>query len=591
MLQRSLCRAQLGNERTKTLRWATQMVTYAHKKISEAIVAIDAVPDDSAGFERWLRAARHLEYLQTNATTDEFIIFASGPFSFIHSIAVPAGALLADEPEALLQWSSTPYTSIASYVSGGGRDTMWIERCKDHRGSRSLDAGIDLIFGRTFEGWPGLERTYFEVNQEYAHLSGIHWRPERKSYCRFDRNGDVDDVVSITVRQNERDQVSLVTFKWPELEEYLSIAGYALVRMFDFTLLRYGAFGGWGGSTEEVVRVSNEFLYRQKIQGDAAYTRGVQVIWPRDAHTMSEEVSNRWFGGTGCEYVSFIAQDWRNKKVTEISTDPADTTNYFDAVVNDLPFELSPAFFRAEVLSKYKADREKYAVGERDVNCRSSWTLRRYDVNDAGQVFAYICYLRNLPFSEQLHWKSFNEPPKADISERAYINDFKGEFVTFQHPRAETLSMLRRWRDSEVGWWTLRDEDLLQRANPPISSSKDEWAEAIMDLAKLIVEGFVTKYLRAALEKLSEPYTREEQSISLLEKIVSLKNPYGGHVKLEGLRTVQHIRSKVRGHSSGTEGKAIAYDVLEKHGTYASHFSQLCVLVVKDLQRIEGALT
>lgn len=77
------------------------------------------------------------------------------------------------------------------------------------------------------------------------------------------------------------------------------------------------------------------------------------------------------------------------------------------------------------------------------VQCRASWTLRAYDVNEAGQVFAYICYLRNLPYNEQLHWRQYNEASKASISERALVNDFKGEFVNFQHPRSEMLSILR----------------------------------------------------------------------------------------------------------------------------------------------------
>src|SRR5208337_3989469 len=204
-------------------------------------------------------------------------------------------------------------------------------------------------------------------------------------------------------------------------------------------------------------------------------------------------------GGSHREYVTFIAEDWRHKRVAEISTDPVATTNYFQANENDLPFELSPAFFRPEVLSKYKTDRDKYTVDEREIHCRAAWTLRAYDVNDAGQVFAYICYLRSLPYNEQLHWKSYNEEPKAFISERAFINDFKGEFVSFQHPRAELLSILQRWQARRVEWWTLRDEDLLHRANAPISASKDEWAEAVMDLSKLVVEGFEVKPLRAVL--------------------------------------------------------------------------------------------
>jgi hypothetical protein len=567
------------------------MTTYAHKKITEAIGTLDQEPKDSVAFDTWIRAGSHLDYLQANAKSGELIIYASGPHSFIHTIAVPSDALASEAPEALLKWSSNPFTSIASYVSGGGRDTMWIERGNDHRGSPALDAGVDLIFGRTFEGWSGPDRTYFEVNQEYTHLSGIHWRPERSAYCRFDDNGDFADLVSITPR-SKRDDVSLVTFAWPELEEYLSIAGYSLVRMYDFTLLRYGQFGGWGDGAENIVKVSGEFFYRQKVSGKAAYTRGVQLIRPRDARTISDNLSERWMGRSSQrEYVAFIAQDWRHRKVTEISTDPAATTNYFQAGANDLPFELSPAFFRPEVLSKYKADREKYQIDEREVQCRASWTLRAYDVNEAGQVFAYICYLRNLPHNEQLHWKQFNEAPKVGISERAFVNDFKGEFVTFQHPRTETFSILESWQARKIEWWTLRDENLLNLANPPISSSKDEWAEAIMDLSKLVVEGFEIGFLRTKLRKLGGVYSADERSIALLEKIVEARNPDDGPVTLEGLRTVQYIRTKVKGHSGSSEAKTIAQDALTKHETYGKHFKYLCKLVVDDLQRIESALS
>ena len=65
--------------------------------------------------------------------------------------------------------------------------------------------------------------------------------------------------------------------------------------------------------------------------------------------------------------------------------------------------------------------RDKYTVGERDVQCRAAWYLKGIDVNEAGQVHAYICYLRNLPYSEQLHWASFNEEPKSkNIVARRY---------------------------------------------------------------------------------------------------------------------------------------------------------------------------
>jgi hypothetical protein len=567
----------------------TSVTSYAHRKIADALSALDRVPDEPDAFHNWIRTGQHLDYLHDNANSDDLIVYASGQHIFIHSIAVPNDALAAENPKALLNWSDNPFTTIASYVSGGGRDSIWIERGNDHRGSPALDAGVDLIFGRTFEGWSGSDRTYFEVSQEYTHLSGIHWRPERSCYCCFDENGDLADIVSIT-HHDRRDEISLVTFTWPQLEEYLGVAGYALVRMFEFMLVRYSQFHGWSDDPEDIVQVSGDLFYRQKVQGNAAYTRGIQIIRPRDARTMSNSIANRWSGRSKDGYVTFIAQDWRNKKVTDISTDPAATTNYFEAGKNNLPFELSPAFFRPEVLSKYKTDREKYTVRDREVLCRASWMLRSYDINDAGQVFAYICDLRDLPYNEQLHWKSFNEAPKTGISQRALINDFKGEFVTFQDSRTELLSIIRRWQARGVEWWTLSDDELLDRANPPITSSKDEWAEAIMDLSKLVVEGFRLKFIQSVLDKMGQSYIGDEKSIALLEKVASARSTACGAVTLHGLRAVQHIRSKVKGHSGGSEGKAIAQEALSRHGTYGAHFNHLCQLIVDDLQTIESVL-
>ena len=158
---------------------------------------------------------------------------------------------------------------------------------------------------------------------------------------------------------------------------------------------------------------------------------------------------------------------------------------------------------------KYKTDKDKYTVGERDIMCRAAWRLEAFDVNEAGQVFAYICYLRRLPYTEQLHWQSYNEAPKAGISERAIINDFKGEFTTFKDPLGEVLAIINSWQDRSVPWWTLRNDQLIERVSTPLSTSRDELAEAFMDLAKLVVVGFVIKTVRARLEELGIEYEKK----------------------------------------------------------------------------------
>lgn len=569
------------------------MYNYEHKKLVEEIANLDKVPEDTNAFSDWIQGEAHLTFLHENARADELVICSSGEYSFVHSVVVPNARLSPIDQDDLLGWNISPYTSIASYVAGGGRDDVWVERGLSGTGSETLEGAVQLIFGRTFEGWTAPGRSYYELHQEYAHLADLHWRPEKRAYCHFNDHGDLEAAVSVTTREDKPSNIALVSFKWQPLEEYLAASNASLVRMFDFTLFRPSSFSGWSDEPPQRIYESDHFFYRRKVMpGNAGYTRGVQIIRPRSPEKLIfTRMMGGWFGEKEREYAEFIAYDWRNGRIAKISTDPSATTNYFNVEGNSLPFELSPAFFRPEVLLKYKTDREKYTVGERDVSCRAAWHLKGIDVNEAGQVHAYICYLRLLPYDEQLHWLSFNEPPKTSISKRAFIHDFEGEWATFMEPLQKVLSIVRRWHDNKVAWWTLRDEKLLEHVNTPLSASRDEWAEAFMDLAKLVVEGFETKSIRAKLDALKVPYNKEDRTIALLEKLLNKDDRSGEVQKLVGLRTVQLLRSKAKGHAGGCEAEQLAQDALMEHETFSNHFRHVCTQVADDLETIEQLIS
>ncbi len=569
------------------------MDNYEHKKLIEAIIKLDEAPSDSEYFSKWLEAEEHLDFLRRNANANELVIYASGEYTFIHSVAVPNDRLTPLDQQDLMAWSFNPYTSIASYVIGGERGGVWVEHGLRGTGTKTLENAVQFIFGRMFEDWSAPGHIYYELNQEYAHLTGIHWRPEIRAYCRFNEHGDLESVVSVTSREDKDNNMALVSFKWEPLEEYLAASNASLVRMFDFTLLRRSDFSGWPDGLEQKINESPDFFYRRKvIPGYATCTRGVQIIRiRRSPHTIFTGLKDRWFGKENKQYVEFTAYDWRNNRVTKISTDPAATTNYFRAKGNMLPFELSPAFFRPEVLLRYKADHDKYMVGERDILCRGTWHLEAIDVNEAGQVHAYICYLRRLPYEEQLYWLSFNEPPRASISRRAFVNDFQGEFVNFVQPSQMVLSIVQRWRHDKAAWWTLRDEKLLERVNTPVTGSRDEWAEAFMDLAKLVTEGFETKIIRARLDEAQVPYNKDDKTIVLLEKLLNKISPVEGVQNLVGLRTVQLLRSKAKGHACGSEAQQLAQGALMEHETFTNHFQHICAQLVNELEAIEKLMS
>jgi hypothetical protein len=570
----------------------TKMPSFEHKKLIEQIIGIDLPPTNGDQFKDWMLGEAQLNLMAENARSEEMIIFASGPQTFIHTVAVPNAVLSEANPTDLLSWSGDPFKSSAAYVWSGSKNDLSIEfdDSKPFFNSKTLKGVKDLIYGRTFEGWKAQNGIYFEVNQEYAHLAGIHYRPEHGSYCRFDENGDLAHSVSVTT-SSDTSNVSLVTFQWDALEKYLAASSMSLVRLFDLTLVKKGAgFSGWGDGPEKTIEISSEFQFRQKAIEKACYTRGYQIIRVRAPESeIRKKIVDGWFGNTERKYAEFIGHDWRNDIVRTMSTAPSATTNYFDAKDNELPFELSPVFFRPEVLSKYKTDREKYTVGDREVTCRTAWRLRGVDINEAGQVHAYICDLRNLPYNEQLHWLSYNEVPKAKISHRAFVNDFEGDFVNYSHPRNQILSKLLSWKEKEAWFWTLRDDALLDQANPPLTSSKDEWADAFMDLSKLIVEGFNSAELRSILDREAVSYQKDEQSIGLVEKILSARK--GTSVRLSGIRLAHRIRSKVKGHAGASEGQTIPAEAIANHGSYGAHFKSVCQSISDELTLIEDNIS
>ena len=108
-----------------------------------------------------------------------------------------------------------------------------------------------------------------------------------------------------------------------------------------------------------------------------------------------------------------------------------------------------------------------------------------------------------------------------------------------------------------------------------------------MDLAKLVVEGFEMKPIRAKLDTAQIPYKKDDRTITLLEKLLNKGNSYDEAQKLIGLRTVQLLRSKAKGHVSGSEAEQLAQDALMEHETFSNHFQHICTQVADELEMIE----
>lgn len=565
--------------------------TSAHQTLLDRIRLAAKCPADEAAYDTWIRAGAHLAVLAENSREDELIVYASTRSFFVDTAIVPRAELKQFDQTDLLRWSSHP-GSVAAYSTSLDDGPFTIARGNSFHGSKLLEAATRLVHPREFLGLKTDDSYYMEASQEYLHLSECHWRPERGAYCRFDENGDFDPIISVSVQDAG---VTLVSFSREELEEYLAASESVLVRLFDFTLTRPDRFDGWPDFAPPKVRDSNrELVFKQRIfPGFGSWARGYQFVHVTPSDEVWARQRERWFGRDAERGVEFWADDWRNGTTTRVSTRPGATVNYFNAEGTTLPFELSPAYFRPEVLNKYTADPDKYTVENRSIHCRGAWTLRGYGVNDAGQVSAYICYLRNLPYQEQLYWQSFNEEPKAGLPDDVVRPDFYGQWPSNDPPLSRVEYFLRGWNREAPSWWKVRKRRVLDALRVPCGDSSQEWASAFQAFATAVVEGFLVRPIRELLADRGVEFGTEDQSITLLEKAITaadITGTEGDPIRLEGLREAQKIRSKVAAHAGGSEAETLKKDALRDYGTYAGHFEAMCDRIASELAAVDDAL-
>jgi hypothetical protein len=556
--------------------------------LRKRLIAITIAPTDSEAFERWLGQEDAVAFLEEDGHSDEVVLYASLPHTFLTSVLVPTSELEPLNVDDLLKWSLRPDGTWSVWAS---TDDIGIAPPLEDSDSKALRSGEQLLISRSFEGRLG-DQHYFELSQKFTHTSDLHYVPERRAWCKLDHRGDIVDlvrVVEIPERGSSRGGLYIVANR-RLVDEYTFLTDAALIRLFDFTRVRFDGFSGWTDGREEKRAATGTIHARLTIDpGIGSYSRGFQIL--RSSATKKQIIDRLW--GRSAEqkqYVKFIAHDWKNRIVKEISCNPECLANYF--IESPLPFEISPAFFRPEVLVKYKSDSEKYTLDKRSITCRGAWHLKTYDINEAGQVHTYLVYLSQLPYEEQLHWKSYNEAPKAPISRRAYTTDFEGQFSDEADALSTLKYRLRELDRQQVPWWGLRSEDLFEKAHAPFTQAADEWANDILALDQLLIEGFETKWLKRKATSLGRTLDSKFASLKITEEcLLGLGFDEADAADVVApLRELHDLRSKLKGHVAGETARALKQKALSEHGSYRDQFLALCARCDASLERIAAAL-
>ena len=539
-----------------------------------ALKAIAQAPASDAA--TWLIGAEDsVEFLKQNAQSEDIVIYAGGPAVLIHAVLAPVQQVTpADQQDLMGQFAGTDETWAIQKSYGGGKGhRVYLE--PPLASSKSLAGGEKLIYLRTFHGVDKGERA-IELSQRLVHALDLHFVAERNAYCRLDSRGDIEDVIRI-VRADlatGREKLVVVTILKEDLARFMALAGYVLVFFFDFTR-RGPGFGGWGDHAR-IDRKAPDLFYHGGSIHDASYVNGRMIVRP--TITVQDLVAE-WEAESGPqrrrEYATFKIYDRKNNCKVETSCAPECLSNYFQK--SDLPWEISPAFFRAEVLHRFKADPEKYSLDDRSISCRNAWDLKGYDINEAGQVHAYIGDLARLPIEEQRYWQSFNEWPMGAISKRAFENDLLGEFSSEYDPLGRLKHKVGRLNDDPPEWWQPRSEGHMDTARYPATDSVLEWANEIMAFDQMLVEGFQVKPLRKLLESKGRKVEVGWASLRVLSEmaVASGKTVDEAKALLTPMSRLHALRSILKAHSSVEEKDKEEKQARAVHGTLRAHFKDL----------------
>lgn len=555
---------------------------------------IEAISD--AGKEKesdWLvNAEDSINFLRENALNDEIVIYASTKCVTIHGVLA---LIERATPEAISHSQHECFPQLGDcwkiqQAYGGGEEHRMYLEAPMASSSKICQGGEQLVFRRNFDGVDEVSPA-FEINQKFIHSLDLHFLPDRQSYCRLDSRGDIEEVIKIVDHkgQGDWDWFRVITVQRRDLDKYMALSKTCLVLRFDFTRVRWGGFVGWG-EVNRYTREAANFSYHGGENGQGSYCAGTMIVRPDLSvddlireWKEEEDESNR-------QYATFKISDWKNNRLVETSCAPEFLSNYFQE--SDLPWELSPAFFRPEVLQRFKSDPEKYCLEDRSISCRNAWHLKAYDINEEGQVHTYICDLADLPYEEQLYWQSFNEWPKGQISKRALKTDICGQWDTDYEPLSELKRTVASLDKNPPSWWKKRGGNLLDSVRYPVTDSSKEWADELLALDQLIVEGFLVKPLRKIIEKQNGTYDQNWGSLMVLKEVLVCLGHSEDFV-LEVIRPLQQVhslRTNVKGHATAEKKRAAESNARREFGNFREHFRHLVTNCEESMTKIVGAL-
>ena len=421
------------------------------------------------------------------------------------------------------------------------------------------DSGIEpLVIEREFHG---IRPDYEEISEEFRLFHELYHDRKEDRYYKIDDAGNEEVIAivepsSIRIRLKEIRQFMAV--KEMHLAIYFQCVEYSSYELEELGLKE-------GGHDQRIDLLKWHFYYgdfRGGIDGKKTYSR---LVGKRLIEPLPKEKSGFW-GFAEQEpkrYAEFIVGVDKEGGEIVHSSDPSYLANNFGANPGE-PDYLTAVHFRKQVLDKYYQKPGKYSVADSILRCAYLWSMTM-DNHHEDRVVAWLGDLgRDLPYEEQLHWRSYNIAPAGGPSETFIRRQLLAEFAKSERPEhlfPQCYEKLKDVCDKILGWQVLlplmaEDAHHYRAIRIPSTDEQKDFDDLVQSLTKILIDSLNEKALNTLIPP--EQVTGIKGSIARLEAVFGAYNVSDFEPHIEFLRKLQKLRSSGAAHRKGGNYRKIA---------------------------------
>ena len=421
------------------------------------------------------------------------------------------------------------------------------------------DNGIEpLVIVREFHG---MRDNYTEISEEFRLFHNLYHDIKTDEYIKVDDVGNEETVVVVGP--------NCIQIRLKEIRQFLAIKEMYLSIQFDCRERSEQSLDELelkGGRSEQRDGLMFWGLLHDDIGDVGSHQTLSRLMGKRLIEPLPKSKSGFWGFAKEREekHVEFIIDIDENGEEVAHTCNPDALANYF-GTNPDAPDYLTPVHFRKQVLDKYYQEPSKYSVEDSLLRCGRLWIMD-IDNHHAEKVCAWLGDLgRDLPYNEQLHWRSFNIPPEGGMSEIYLRRQLMVQAMESDQPDLlfkERYDDLQKLCIEHLGWHLLQplvsdDQHHLQSLRIPAANEQRDFDELILSLAKILIDSLHVKRLNSLLSD-EQKEGVGEGSIPRFEAVLASRNVEAATGHIAFLRNLQSLRSSSSAHRKGRRYKKIA---------------------------------